>query len=557
VDTTPPTVIANSDGEFSATFTVPPSSPEDQPVVVSQADNSASATFKVVSSFAPTGSSVSSFEASSNQSKITLFSTPSNQANGSVPVVTNNKSFDTVDSKDTIAFENKVPSTTRMNNTSPSVSTDNTINNNPATSASTQSNDTSNSKKSSEKSIPISPPTSNDQRTSTTLTKDNTTHEIAQNESTNPLSDAKVKNKDISSKDSETQDSQNSVSEKPSSVTDDKTITKVERSDKDNQPEKQSVSSDSIKRDRALYKNYSKYQESVKSQQKEDDQSRHMVPSQDIAEVNNRPIAINDKATTESNIPVNINVLRNDKDSDGDKLSIMGMSPPLKGKIETSSDGIITYTPLESWSGTERFGYTISDGRGGVATASVTVIVENQPPEAQDQDVTVNGNNPMKIKLEAKDPDDGKLRFVLDSKPSHGRIVQFSISTGTLTYVPDENYNGQDDFSFKVHDGTVFSKDAKVSIKIENNEKSSNDQVQRSDQHQKKDESNKAPTNEQTPGDQKSNSETPPNDSNQQSSSSSQDTEQQKNDQKAEEQQPIQSDKPTSDTPSGESQPNS
>ena len=298
-----------------------------------------------------------------------------------------------------------------MNNTSPIASTDNTINNNPSATVSTQSNDTSNNKKSSEKNIPFSPPTSNDQRTPTTLTKDNTTHETAQNESTNPLSDAKVKNKNISSKDSETASS-DSVSEKPSSLTGDKTITKV-KSPVDNQPEKQSVSSDSIKRDRALFKNYSKYQESVKSQQKEDDDSRHKVPSQDIAEVNNRPVASNDKAITNANTPVNINILRNDKDSDGDKLSIMGLSPPIKGKIESSSDGIITYTPLESWSGTERFGYTISDGRGGVATASVTVIVENQPPEAQDQDVTVNGNNPVKIKLEAKDPDDGKLRFVL------------------------------------------------------------------------------------------------------------------------------------------------
>ena len=82
------------------------------------------------------------------------------------------------------------------------------------------------------------------------LTKENTTQEIAQNEPNKPISDAKVKNKDISSKDSETASS-DSVSEKPSSVTDDKTITKVEISDKDNQPVKQSVSSDSIKRDRA------------------------------------------------------------------------------------------------------------------------------------------------------------------------------------------------------------------------------------------------------------------------------------------------------------------
>jgi len=173
--------------------------------------------------------------------------------------------------------------------------------------------------------------------------------------------------------------------------------------------------------------------------------SKNNVNEEDKTEVNNRPVAIDDKATTDANVPVEINILR--KDSDGDKLSIMGLSPPIKGKIESNSDGVITYTPSESWSGTEKFGYSISDGRGGIATASVIVIVqptrvENEPPEAQDQDITINGNNPVKIKLDAKDPDDGKLRFVIVSKPSHGRIVQFSSSTGTLAYVPDENYDG-------------------------------------------------------------------------------------------------------------------
>ena len=160
----------------------------------------------------------------------------------------------------------------------------------------------------------------------------------------------------------------------------------------------------------------------------------------------------------------------------------MAVSRPSKGTIESDADGTITYSPLKSWSGTERFTYSISDGRGGVATATVTVIVQNHPPEAEDQDVSVNANSPIKIKLEAKDPDDDKLKFVIVTKPSHGRIVQFSSSTGTLAYVPDENYDGKDDFAFKVHDGTEFSKDAKVSIKIEKNEKLSSDQVRQNDQ---------------------------------------------------------------------------
>ena len=252
--------------------------------------------------------------------------------------------------------------------------------------------------------------------------------------------------------------------------------------DNDVKSDKQSVSADSIKRDRALFYKYL-----------DRDNDKNKVTSEQT-KVNNRPVAINDEATTESNIPVNINILSNDKDPDGDKLSVMAVSRPQKGTIESNADGAITYSPLKSWSGTERFGYTISDGRGGVATGTVTVIVENQPPEAEDQDISVNANNPIKIKLEAKDPDDDKLKFVLDSKPSHGRIAQFSSSTGTLAYIPDANYGGKDGFTFKVHDGTVFSKDAKVSIKIEKNEKLSKDQVKQNDKQPNRERPSQSPT---------------------------------------------------------------
>ena len=70
--------------------------------------------------------------------------------------------------------------------------------------------------------------------------------------------------------------------------------------------------------------------------------------------------------------------------------------------------------------------WSISDGRGSVESARVAVIVQhpiNHLPEAQDQDVSVNENRPIEIKLEAKDPDDNNLRFILVSQPSQGRIV--------------------------------------------------------------------------------------------------------------------------------------
>ena len=144
------------------------------------------------------------------------------------------------------------------------------------------------------------------------------------------------------------------------------------------------------------------------------------------------------------------------------------------------------YFITHSWS------WSVSDGRGGVESAIVAVIVQppiNHFPEAQDQDVSVNQNHPIKFKLEAKDPDDNKLRFILILQPSQGRIVQFSGQAGTLAYVHDPNYAGKDDSNLEVHDGIAFSKNAQVSIKIEKNEETNRDQVQQND--------NQQPNNEQ------------------------------------------------------------
>ena len=89
-----------------------------------------------------------------------------------------------------------------------------------------------------------------------------TKRETSQNKLTNLQSEnnsntlvEKVKNKGTS-QDSETKTSRNSATEKSSSLREHKTITKVTRSGSDNQPEKQSVSSDSMKRDRALFFKY-------------------------------------------------------------------------------------------------------------------------------------------------------------------------------------------------------------------------------------------------------------------------------------------------------------
>lgn len=84
------------------------------------------------------------------------------------------------------------------------------------------------------------------------------------------------------------------------------------------------------------------------------------------------PQAVNDTAATRR-LSILIPVLANDSDPDGDPLTITQVTAPRVGTA-TIEAGRIRYTPPRSWSGSVSFDYTVSDGRGGTATARVTVI---------------------------------------------------------------------------------------------------------------------------------------------------------------------------------------
>jgi hypothetical protein len=86
------------------------------------------------------------------------------------------------------------------------------------------------------------------------------------------------------------------------------------------------------------------------------------------------PIANDDSAVTIQNIPVTVFVLSNDSDPDGDPITITSVTNGTNGTVST--DGVsVTYTPNPTFIGNDSFVYTISDGNGGFASASVVVTV--------------------------------------------------------------------------------------------------------------------------------------------------------------------------------------
>ena len=89
--------------------------------------------------------------------------------------------------------------------------------------------------------------------------------------------------------------------------------------------------------------------------------------------VNDDPVTATDSATTLEDTAVTLDVLANDRDVDGDTLTLTG------GTAEHGSvsvvDGKLVYTPDANFSGTDTITYGVSDGQQGIATGTATVSI--------------------------------------------------------------------------------------------------------------------------------------------------------------------------------------
>ncbi|HGF5173569.1 TPA: tandem-95 repeat protein [Vibrio parahaemolyticus] len=109
--------------------------------------------------------------------------------------------------------------------------------------------------------------------------------------------------------------------------------------------------------------------------------SESTTVSVDVTPVNDAPVAKDDIATTQEDTVVTIDVLPNDTDVDGDKLSIQSATvPEAQGKVEIV-DGKLVFTPAENFNGDAEITYTVTDGQlTDEAKVTVTVNPVNDVP---------------------------------------------------------------------------------------------------------------------------------------------------------------------------------
>jgi len=95
----------------------------------------------------------------------------------------------------------------------------------------------------------------------------------------------------------------------------------------------------------------------------------------DLTVTNAPPVANDDEATTERDMPVDIDCTANDVDSDGtiDHASMAMMSAPTNGSLIMGETGVVTYTPEAGYVGDDTFTYTVQDDAG--ATSNVATVI--------------------------------------------------------------------------------------------------------------------------------------------------------------------------------------
>ncbi len=182
--------------------------------------------------------------------------------------------------------------------------------------------------------------------------------------------------------------------------------------------------------------------------------------------VNAAPIAEDDSAETPVDTPVEIPVLANDADPEGDELALAAIpQSPVHGVLGFDDDGGIVYSPDPGYEGPDLFVYEVCDAHGACDTATVTVQVGDgllfELMAASDRAETPE-DTPVLIFIAANDaPELTPLAIV--TPPRHGAARL--LDDGTVVYVPDPDWHGEDVFSYTTcNEGRAVCRDQHVLV---------------------------------------------------------------------------------------------
>ena len=200
--------------------------------------------------------------------------------------------------------------------------------------------------------------------------------------------------------------------------------------------------------------------------------------SMTIASENDDPVAVAQTVDATEDTALSITLTGTDVDQDITQLTYTIVTSPANGALSESSgtlsgpltgpySGALTYTPDADYDGPDTFSFQVNDGTANSSVSEVTVTVapvNDQPVADSSSDTVLTEDTSIDIVLTGSDTDLDTLTFSIDSQPSNGTLT--GVPPGPLTYTPDGDYSGTDQFSFRVYDGTLYSDLAIISMTV-------------------------------------------------------------------------------------------
>ncbi|MFN8309530.1 MAG: Ig-like domain-containing protein [Chitinophagales bacterium] len=190
-----------------------------------------------------------------------------------------------------------------------------------------------------------------------------------------------------------------------------------------------------------------------------------------VRNVNDQPLAANDTAYTGMNTAVNVPVLINDIEPDGDSVYLGIVTPPIHGTAVLNANNTFTYTPAAGYAGYDTFYYKVCDVQNPnivycgtfqsiCDVGLVSILIANRPPHVDSTFVTIpEDTGVVRICPNITDPDGNSVKITaLSCQPAHGvATIGAAGSDSCLTYKPNLNYYGLDSFCVVVCDNGIPS----------------------------------------------------------------------------------------------------
>ncbi|MCE7988580.1 MAG: tandem-95 repeat protein [Caldilinea sp. CFX5] len=178
---------------------------------------------------------------------------------------------------------------------------------------------------------------------------------------------------------------------------------------------------------------------------------------------NSAPVALDRTVAVTEETPITIDVLCTD--AENDELFYQLLEKPKHGEYQWIPPNTVIYTPTVDFVGTDSFTFRSHDGQdsSNVSTITLTVNAVNDAPVIVTQPISTTRNNNAAVVLAATDVESDTITYTVVASPTYGSL---SGEIPNLTYTPNADFVGEDNFQFRASDAHGAASVAAIAITV-------------------------------------------------------------------------------------------